>query len=47
MVGNYVPHRREGEHVIFGADPVGVGVSVGVNVGVTLLVCMISHEPVG
>ena len=34
----YVPHRRGGGHVVFGADPVGVGVSigVGVSVGVTL-----------
>ena len=32
----YVPHRRGGGHIVFGADPVGVGVSVGVGVGVTL-----------
>ena len=25
---NYVPHRRGGGHIVFGADPVGVGVSV-------------------
>ena len=31
---NYVPHRRGGGHIVFGADPVGVGVSV--SVGVTL-----------
>ena len=30
----YVPHRRGGGHIVFGADPVGIGVSVGV--GVTL-----------
>ena len=29
----YVPHRRGGGHIVFGADPVGVGVSVGVGVG--------------
>ena len=23
-----VPHRRGGGHIVFGADPVGVGVSV-------------------
>ena len=33
---NYVPHRRGGGHIIFDADPVGVGVSVIVSVGVTL-----------
>ena len=35
---NYVPHRRGGGHIVFGADPVGVGFSVGfgVGVGVTL-----------
>ena len=27
---HYVPHRRGGGHIVFGADPVGVGVSVGV-----------------
>ena len=27
---NYVPHRRGGGHIVFDADPVGVGVSVGV-----------------
>ena len=32
----YVPHRRGGEHIVFGADPVCVGVSVSVGVGVTL-----------
>ena len=25
---NYVPHRRGGGHIVFGADPVGIGVSV-------------------
>ena len=29
---NYVPHRRGGGHIVFGEDPVGVGVSVGVGV---------------
>ena len=33
---NYVPHRRRGGHIVFGADPVGVGVSVGVGVGVSV-----------
>ena len=28
---NYVPHRRGGGHIVFGADPVGVGVSAGVS----------------
>ena len=28
--GNYVPHRREGGHIVFGVDPVGVGVGVSV-----------------
>ena len=41
----YVPHRRGREHIVFGAGPVGVGVSIGA--GVTLFVCTISHEPVG
>ena len=27
---NHVPHRRGRGHIVFGADPVGVGVSVGV-----------------
>ena len=27
---NYVPNRRGGGHIVFGADPVGVGVSVSV-----------------
>ena len=26
--GHYVPHRRGGGHIVFGADPVGIGVSV-------------------
>ena len=30
----YVPHRRGGGHIVFGADPVVVGVSVVVSVGV-------------
>ena len=30
----YVPHRRGGGHIVFGADPVGVGISVSVGVGV-------------
>ena len=33
-LSNYVPHRSGGGDIVFGADPVGVGVSVGV--GVTL-----------
>ena len=24
----YVPHQRGGGHIVFGADPVGVGVSI-------------------
>ena len=27
---NYVPHRRGGGHIVFGAGPVGVGVGVSV-----------------
>ena len=27
---NYVPYRRGGGHIVFGADPVGVGVGVSV-----------------
>ena len=27
---NYVPHQRGGGHIVFGADPVGVGVRFGV-----------------
>ena len=30
------PHRRGGGHIVFGADPFGVGVSIGVCVSVTL-----------
>ena len=37
--GYYVPHRRGGGHIVFGADPVGVSGH--------FLVCTISHEPVG
>ena len=33
---NYVPHRRGGEHIVFGADPAGVGVMVGVGVSLSL-----------
>ena len=33
---NYVPHQRGGGHIVFGADPVGVGISVDISVGVTL-----------
>ena len=29
-VNFYVPHRRGGGHVVFGADPVGVDISVSV-----------------
>ena len=25
---SYIPHQRGGGHIVFGADPVGVGVSV-------------------
>ena len=25
---HYVPHRKGGGHIVFGADPVGVGVGV-------------------
>ena len=32
----YVSSRRGGGHIVFGADPVRVGVSVGVGVSVTL-----------
>ena len=35
-INYYVPHRRGGGHIVFGADPVGVGISVGVGVSVTL-----------
>ena len=34
MLLNYVPHRRGGDNIVFGADPVGVGVTVAI--GVTL-----------
>ena len=34
MHTNYVPHRRGGGHIVFGADRVGVGVSI--SVGMTL-----------
>ena len=33
----YVPHRREGGHIVFGADPVGLGVSVGVSMTLSCL----------
>ena len=36
LIWNYVPHRRGRGHIVFGADPVGVGVSVSVGVSVTL-----------
>ena len=32
----YVPHRRGGGHIVFGVDPVDVGVNVGVGVSVSL-----------
>ena len=32
----HVPHRRGGGNIVFGADPVVVGVSVSVGVSVTL-----------
>ena len=49
---DYVPHRRGGGHIVFGADSVGVGVSVSVGVSVNVSVtlscfCTISHESVG
>ena len=34
----YVPHRRGGGHIVFGANPVGIGVCVGVVVGVSVSV---------
>ena len=34
---NYVPHRRGGRHIVFGVDPVGVGVSIGVSVTLSCL----------
>ena len=34
---SYVPHRRGGGHIDFGADPVGVGVSVSVSVTLSCL----------
>ena len=33
----YAPHRKGGGHIIFGANPVGVGVSVGVSVTLSCL----------
>ena len=30
------PHRRGGGHVVFGVDPVGVGISTGIGFSVTL-----------
>ena len=33
----YVPHRRGGGHIVFGADPVGVGVGVGISVTLSCL----------
>ena len=33
---NYVPREREGEHTVFGADPVCVDFSVSVSVGVSV-----------
>ena len=38
IVINYVPHRRGGGHIVFGADPVGVGFCVGDGVGVGVAV---------
>ena len=39
------PHLREGGHIVFGVDPVDIGVRVSVGIGLTLL-CIISYEPV-
>ena len=33
----YVPHRRGGEHIVFGADPFGVGISISVSVTLSCL----------
>ena len=40
------PHRRGGGHIVFGADPVGVGfsVSVGVDVGVSVGLTLCLHD---
>ena len=34
---NYAPHRRGGGHIVFGADPVGLGVGFGVRVTLSCL----------
>ena len=44
-MNNYVPHQRGGGHIVFGADPVGVGISV--SVGVTLLTLSCLHNVSG
>ena len=42
---HHVPHRKGEGHIVFGVDPVGVGVSVRVGDGVTLFfVCDISCQ---
>ena len=40
---NYVPHRRGGAHIVFGADPVGVGISVGVSVSIGVRLSCVHH----
>ena len=34
--GDYVPHRKGGRHIVFGADPAGVGIISSVDISVTL-----------
>ena len=36
ILNYYVPHQRGGGHIVFGADPVDVGVSIGIGISVTL-----------
>ena len=43
MTDNYVPRRRGGGHIVFGADLVGVGVSVGVRVSVSVTLSCLHH----
>ena len=37
---HYVPHHGGGGHIVFSADPVGVGGGVGVGVGVGVATCL-------
>ena len=37
VLHNYVPHRRGGGYIVFGADLVGIGVSVGISVTLSCL----------